>query len=135
MIKHSIRIAAILLAASLLSMQPLQAQAQAPDIHRTDVVRGDLGVAGREVIQVRVDFGPGVAFPRHSHPGVEIAYVLSGTLEYQLEGNPPVTLQAGEAVFIPAGVRHAARNAGQGNASELATYIVEKGAPLVVLDK
>ena len=84
---------------------------------------------------MRVDFDPGVAFGKHSHPGAEVAYVLEGTLEYRLEGQPPVTLKAGEALFIPAGTIHAATNVGTGNAAELATYIVEKGKPLVVLDK
>ncbi|HEX8845429.1 MAG TPA: cupin domain-containing protein [Pyrinomonadaceae bacterium] len=108
-------------------------RAQQPGIKRTDVQRHDLGVPGREVIQVRVDFAPGVAFGRHSHPGEEIAYVLEGTLEYQVEGKPPVTLKAGEALFIPAGTIHAAKNVGSGNGAELATYVVEKGKPLVVM--
>ena len=43
--------------------------------------------------------------------------------------------QAGEALFIPAGTIHAAKNVGTGNAAELATYIVEKGKPLLVLAK
>jgi quercetin dioxygenase-like cupin family protein len=42
-----------------------------------------------------------------------------------------VTLKAGEALFILAGTVHSARNVGTGNASELATYLVEKGKPLV----
>ena len=109
--------------------------AQQLGIKRTDVQRHDLGVPGREVIQVRVDFGPGVAFGKHSHPGAEIAYVLEGTLEYQLEGKPPVTLKAGEALFIPAGTIHAAKNVGTDNAAELATYIVEKGKPLLTMVK
>jgi quercetin dioxygenase-like cupin family protein len=107
-------------------------RAQQPGIKRTDVLRHDLGVPGREVIQVRVDFAPGVAFGRHSHPGEEIAYVLEGTLEYEVEGRPTVTLKAGEVLFIPAGAIHAAKNVGGGNGVELATYIVEKGKPLVV---
>ena len=107
--------------------------AQQPGITRTDALRHDLGVPGREVIQVRVDFGPGVAFGKHSHPGAEVADVLEGTLEYQFEGEPPMTLEAGKALFIPAGTVHAARNVGTGNAAELATYIVEKGKPLVAL--
>jgi quercetin dioxygenase-like cupin family protein len=106
-------------------------RAQQTGIKRTDVLRHDLGVPGREVIQVRVDFAPGVAFGRHSHPGEEIAYVLEGTLEYEVEGKP-VTLKAGEALFIPAGTIHAAKNVGSGNGAELATYVVEKGKPLVV---
>src|ERR671917_340239 len=107
-------------------------QAQQPGITRTDILRHDLGVPGREVIQVRVDFAPGIAFGTHSHPGAEIAYVLEGTLEYRIEDRPPVTLKAGEALFIPAGTVHAAKNVGTSNAAELATYIVEKGKPLVV---
>jgi hypothetical protein len=33
----------------------------------------------------------------------------------------------------PVGASHAAQNVGSGRASELATYIVDKGKPLVVL--
>ncbi len=60
------------------------AQSQQAGVTRTDLVRHDLSVAGREVIQVRVDFAPGVAFPPH-----KIAYVIEGLLEYQFEGKPP----------------------------------------------
>jgi quercetin dioxygenase-like cupin family protein len=126
-------VTAMLIAGSGLALHVTHAQQ--PGIKRTDALRHDLGVPGREVIQVRVDFVPGVAFGKHSHPGAEVAYVLEGTLEYQLEGQPPVTLKAGEALFIPARTIHAVKNVGTGNAAELATYIVEKGKPLVVLDK
>jgi quercetin dioxygenase-like cupin family protein len=125
--------AAVLIVVSGLALH--MAQAQQAGIKRTDLMREDLSVPGREVIQVRVDFAPGAAFGKHSHPGEEIAYVLEGTLEYELEGKPTVTLKAGEALFIPAGTIHAAKNVGTGNASELATYVVEKGKPLVVLSE
>jgi quercetin dioxygenase-like cupin family protein len=124
--------AAVLTAASgLLAMNAVAAPP--PGIGRTEVLRHDLGSPGREVVQVRVDFAPGAAFGNHTHPGEEIAYVLEGSLEYQVEGRPPVTLKAGEALFIPAGAVHAARNVGNGNASELATYTVEKAKPLVAV--
>jgi quercetin dioxygenase-like cupin family protein len=102
-----------------------------PGIRRTDLQRHDLGVPGREVIQVRVDFDPGAAFGRHRHPGEEIIYVLEGSLQYEVEGAPPVTVAAGGVLFIPAGTIHAARNVGTSEAKELATYVVEKGKPLV----
>ena len=108
------------------------AQAQQSGIRRTDLQRHDLSVPGREVVQVRVDFAPGAAFGKHTHPGEEIVYVIEGSLEYQVEGKPPVTLNAGGVLFIPAGTIHAAKNVGTGNGAELATYIVEKGKPLVV---
>jgi len=123
---------AMLIAGSGVALHVTHAQ---QGITRTDALRHDLGLPGREVIQVRVDFDSGVAFGRHSHPGTEVAYVLEGRLEYQLDGERPVTLKAGEALFIPAGAIHAAKNVGSGNAAELATYIVEKGKPLVVLAK
>ena len=104
------------------------AQSQQPGVTRTDLLRHDLSVSGREVIQVRVDFAPGVAFPPHSHPGEEIAYVIEGLLEYQLEGKPPVTLKAGRGPVHPGrndplgeerrqrqrrGARHVPRREGQ----------------------
>jgi quercetin dioxygenase-like cupin family protein len=106
-----------------------------PGIKRTDLQRNDLSVPGREVIQVRVDIAPGVEFPRHSHPGEEIVYMIEGSLEYRLDGRPPVTLNAGDVLFIPAGAVHAVKNVGTGNGAELATYIVEKAKPLLVLAK
>jgi quercetin dioxygenase-like cupin family protein len=112
---------------------PRVAGAQQAGIKRTDLQRHDLGVPGREAVQVRVDIDPGVAFGKHTHPGEEIIYVLEGSLEYQIEGKPPITLKAGDVLFIPAGTIHAAKNVGSGTASELATYVVEKGKPLLTL--
>ena len=111
------------------------ALSQQPGIKRTDLQRHDLSVPGREVIQVRVELAPGVSFPKHTHPGEEIIYVLEDSLEYEVEGKPPVTLKAGEVLFIPAETVHAARNVGSGNAAELATYVVEKGKPLLTVVK
>ncbi len=125
--------AAALIIASALA--PHVALAQQPGIKRTDLQRHDLSVPGREAIQVRVELAPGAAFPKHSHPGEEIIYVLEGSLEYEVEGKPPVTLKAGDVLFIPAGTIHSAKNVGSGNGAELATYIVDKGKPLVVLAK
>ena len=122
---------AVLIVASGLALY--SARAQQPGVKRTDLQRHDLSAAGREVIQARVELAPGVAFPKHRHPGEEIIYVLEGSLEYQVEGKPPVTLKAGDVLFIPAGTIHAAKNVGSGNAAELATYVVEKGKPLVTV--
>ena len=109
------------------------AQSQQPGAKRTDLLRQDLSVPGREVVQVRVELAPGVSFPKHTHPGEEIIYVLEGTWEYTVEGKPPVILKSGGVLFIPAGAIHSARNVGTGRAAELATYIVEKGKPLITV--
>jgi len=126
-------VAAVLIAGSSLALS--MAHAQDAGIKRTDLMRHDLSARGREVIKVMVEFAPGIVFPRHSHPGEEIVYVVEGALEYQLDGQPPVTLKAGEVLFIPAGGVHAVKNVGSGKGTELATYIVEKGKLLLVLAK
>ncbi|HTU09414.1 MAG TPA: cupin domain-containing protein [Allosphingosinicella sp.] len=127
---RSHRLAAIALALAGAIALPAQAP-RPPGSTRTDLQRHDLSIAGWESIQARIDFAPGARFPMHRHPGEEIIYVLQGTLDYQLEGRPPVRLEAGQVLFVPAGVYHSAHNPGSTPGSELATYVVEKGRPLV----
>ena len=107
--------------------------AQQPAVKRIDLQRHDLSAPGRETIQAIVEIAPGQLAARHSHPGEEIIYVLEGQLEYALDGKPPVTLKAGDVLFIPYGTIHSARNIGTGRGAELATYVVEKGKPLITL--
>ena len=105
---------------------------QVTGIKRTDLQRHDLSTPGREVIQNRVDISPDAPAVRHRHPGEEIIYIIEGSMEYQIEGQPNVTRKAGDVVFVPAGAIHAVRNVGSGNAAELGTYVVEKGKPLLL---
>ena len=109
------------------------ARAQLSTTKRIDLQQHDLSVPGREAVQAIVEILPGMTSPRHTHPGEEIIYVLEGTLEYQVEGKAPVTLKPGDVLFIPAGRIHSAKNVGTGRAAELATYIVDKGKPLLMV--
>jgi len=108
---------------------------QGPGLWRTQLQQHDLSVPGREVVQQRVEIGPEAPAIKHTHPGEEIIYILEGSLEYQIEDQPPRTCNAGDALTIPAGAVHAVRNAGSANAAELATYVVEKGKPVIALAK
>ena len=130
----TIRIAAVavLIVASIPALRVVKAQQAGAK--RTELQSHDLSVRGREVIQVRVDLEPGVSFPSHTHPGEEIIYVLEGTWHYEI-GGKPVTANVGDVLFVPAGTIHSAKNVGSGNAAELATYLVEKGQPLLTLVK
>lgn len=83
---------------------------QIPGLTRTELQQHDLSAPGREVIQNRVDIDPDAPAIRHNHPGEEIIYVLEGALE----------------------TVHAVANVGGSTAVELATYVVEKGKPLLV---
>jgi quercetin dioxygenase-like cupin family protein len=106
---------------------------QLPGITRVDLQRHDLSAPRREVIQNRVEISPEAPLFRHFHPGEEIIYVLKGELEYQIEGEPPRTVNVGETLMVPAEAVHAVKNVGHGDAAELATYVVEKGKPLITL--
>lgn len=110
-------------------------QITAQEVKRIDLQKHDLSTPGKEMVQARIDFEAHSAFGKHSHPGEEVIYVVEGSLEYQIEGEKPVTLKAGEVLFIPAGVVHSAKNNTNFKASELATYIVEKGKPILVMKK
>jgi len=106
---------------------------QAPGLFRTDIQHADLSVPGREAIQNRVEIGPEAPAIRHWHPGEEVIYVLDGKLEYSIDGQEPITVEAGEGLTVPAETIHAVRNVGTGHAAELATYFVEKGKPFLVV--
>ncbi|REC78548.1 cupin domain-containing protein [Chryseobacterium elymi] len=111
------------------------AYAQQSGVTRTDLQRHTIEAAGYETIQARIDLEPGTSVGMHSHPGEEVIYVLEGIFEYQLEGEDPVILKAGEVLFVPAGKNHSAKNIGAVKASELATYIVRKDKPLLLFKK
>jgi quercetin dioxygenase-like cupin family protein len=128
---HVVLAVTVLLVVSVGASRAAQAQ---QGVTRTELQRHDLSTPGREVIQVRVDLEPGVTFPGHTHPGEEIIYVIEGTWEYVI-GGKRVIAKPGDVLFVPAGMVHSAKNAGSGNAAELATYIVTKGQPLLTLAK
>jgi quercetin dioxygenase-like cupin family protein len=98
---------------------------------RSLVLKQELGVPGREAVQVLKAFSPGAAAGRHTHPGEVVGYVLEGTLTLEVQGQAALTLKAGDSFFIPAGSAHDVRNTGKAPAKVLATYIVEKGKPIV----
>ena len=110
-------------------------KAQQPGFSRTVIQRGDLSTPGREVVSAIAEFQPGATSGPHTHPGEEAGYLLEGTLVFEQTGKPPVTLKAGEMFFVTGGTVHNATNKGSARARVLATYIVEKGKPLITLAK
>ncbi|RJG14676.1 cupin domain-containing protein [Massilia cavernae] len=104
--------------------------AQSGGIRRTPLVKADVSVPGREAVVVRAELDPGSTAGRHTHPGDEISYILEGQAELLVDGQPPRTVRAGEAIVIPAGTVHDARNSGETVMRLVGVYVVEKGKPL-----
>jgi quercetin dioxygenase-like cupin family protein len=113
-------------------MSTMEEQQQVPGINRVDLQRHDTSAPGREVIQNRVELSSKAPPLKHFHYGEEVIYVLEGTLEYEIEGEKR-TVSAGEALTVPAQAVHSVKNVGDGPGTELATYFVEKGKPLITL--
>jgi quercetin dioxygenase-like cupin family protein len=105
------------------------AEQEVPGITRIDLQEHDLSVPGRQAVQNRVQISPEAPAFRHFHYGEEVIYVLEGELEYQIDGQPPRNVQAGDALTVPAETIHSVT----GDGAELATYFVEKGKPLITL--
>ena len=97
---------------------------------RTVVEKADVSVPGREAVVARVEINPGVSVGRHTHPGDEISYVMEGSGEILIEGQPPRKVKAGDGFVIPAGAKHDARNTGSTVLKLAGIYVVEKGKPL-----
>ena len=104
--------------------------AQNTGITRTVVKRGDVSVPGREAIIASVEIAPGGSAGRHTHPGDEISYILSGEGEILMEGQPVLKVKAGDGFVIPGGTKHDARNTGSQPLKLVGVYVVDKGKPL-----
>jgi quercetin dioxygenase-like cupin family protein len=85
---------------------------------------------GYVTILVETEIAPGAFVARHSHPGIESSYILEGTLEVPIDGQPTRTLTAGDAFVIAANTPHAGVKNGDKKTRIATTYIVEKGKPL-----
>ena len=75
-----ITVPAVMIVGSGLALGIASAQLPA-NIKRADLMKEDLSVLGREVVQVRVDIPAGVTAPRHNHPGEELVHVIEGALD------------------------------------------------------
>ena len=64
------------------------------------------GTANQEVAVYETEYAPGGINPRHLHPAAITFRVLSGTGVWQEEGKPPMTLHAGDSLFVAAGTIH-----------------------------
>lgn len=117
----------LLLVAAMLAASV--ALAQAPGIKRMILQRTDV-VSGHEAVLGKAEISPGGETGRHTHPGIETGYVLSGSTVLEIDGEAPKTLKAGDSYSIPAGKVHNAKAVGNDPAVVIATYVVEKGKPL-----
>ena len=73
---------------------------------------------GDGLMLVQFEFGAGASSWLHSHPHEQVGYVVSGEIDFNMEGHETVRLKAGGSYYVPPNVKH-----------NIVTY-----APTVLLD-
>jgi quercetin dioxygenase-like cupin family protein len=104
--------------------------ALAGKLKRTELQHKASSIPGREIVQVLTEIPAGVESGWHQHPGEEVGYILAGTVEMRIEGQPTLTLHTGDPFLMPPRTPHNALDLGPDTGRMLSTYIVEVGQPL-----
>jgi quercetin dioxygenase-like cupin family protein len=107
-----------------------EAQTAPGPLKRTIITRTDGPMDGYEAVNVRVDLDAGALIARHTHPGIELSYVVEGALELSVDGQGTRAFKAGDGFQVPTRAPHSGKNGDKPTILAI-TYVVEKGKPLV----
>ena len=105
------------------------ALAQQAAIKRTPLQKAEFP-DGFVSVSAIAEIPAGGAAGRHSHPGVELGYIVEGEADLILDGEPAQHLKAGDTYQIPVGAIHDAKVSGDKPLKVLTVYIVDKSRPL-----
>jgi quercetin dioxygenase-like cupin family protein len=104
--------------------------ATTPGVNRKILSQSDGPAPGYVTILVEAEIAPGVTVGRHTHPGIESAYIIEGGIELPIEGQPTKLYKPGDGFVVPPMTPHAGGKNGDSKTRIVSTYIVEKGKPL-----
>jgi quercetin dioxygenase-like cupin family protein len=100
-----------------------------PGFSRRLLQQTDGPAAGYVTLLMAVDVDPNVMIARHTHPGIESAYIVAGGGELAVKGNPNRQVKSGDSIQVPPETPHSLKN-GAAPTKIVVTYVVEKGKPL-----
>ena len=111
--------------------------AAASGLHAEPVTRTIIQEQPIEAPQIRAVtaktvIAAGKGTPLHTHPGVEMAYIVQGSAALLIKGKPEWKLASGDSFSVPRDTVHSIRNTGAGPLVIVSTYVVDKGQPLVI---
>ena len=109
---------------------PAAAHAQANAVHRAPLQEQAYPSPGYHSVTVKTTVDHGGTVLPHTHPGVEMSYILEGQGVLKVQGQPDRTLAAGDSFSIPAVTVHSLANTGPGALTIVTTYVLEKDKPL-----
>jgi quercetin dioxygenase-like cupin family protein len=79
--------------------QPIDALAG--KLKRTELQHSASSIPGREIVQMLIEIPVGVESGWHMHPGEEVGYILAGTVQMMIQGQPTLTLYTGDPFLMP----------------------------------
>lgn len=107
------------------------APASGPTHTSTVLLKSDIpGLPGKELQITRTVYPPGAVNTKHYHTSQAVFLIIEGSAVFQEQGQPPVTLKAGDVLHVMPGTIH-----GHWNASTTVPYvshevtILERGQP------
>ena len=103
--------------------------AQQGSIKRTPLQKVEFP-EGYATVTGLAEIPPGGTAGRHTHPGIEMGYLLEGEADLIIEGKPDQHLKAGDSSSIPAGAVHDARVHGDKALKVIGIYVVDKTKPM-----
>ncbi len=104
--------------------------AATPGVTRKILSQMDGPAPGYVTLLVEATIEQGTTVARHTHPGIESAYVIEGALELPVQGQPTRAIKKGDGFQIPPETPHAGGKPTDAKCIILVTYVVEKGKPL-----
>ncbi|HEX4181709.1 MAG TPA: cupin domain-containing protein [Caulobacteraceae bacterium] len=123
------RLASLLVALSLAAFAT-SGHAQSTAFHRTTLQDQDFPPPSRHTVTMKAVVDPGGEVPPHTHPGLEMGYVVQGQATLIIKGQPGRPLAAGDSFAVPPHTVHRVKNAGSGPLTMVSTYVVDKGQPV-----
>ena len=115
------------LVVALAGSTPFAAEGYVPT--RTILQQSDVPGSNYTVVMALTEIAANMTAARHTHPGSEVAYMLAGEAEFNIEGQGVKRVKAGESFRLEPGIKHSVKN-GSATTKILAIYTIPKGAAL-----
>jgi quercetin dioxygenase-like cupin family protein len=128
------RTSRIVIAILLLSCMIASASAGEPGKVTDLMTKALIGIPGKEVTMITVDYPPGATDPVHRHNASAFVYVLEGSVVMQMKGEKAVALHPGDTFYEdPSGIHLVGRNASDAKPAKFLVFLVkDKDAPILV---
>jgi quercetin dioxygenase-like cupin family protein len=98
-------------------------------IKRTLVQKAEFPGDKMATLLVMIEVVPNGVVARHTHPGVEVGYVINGSVEFTISDEAPKTYRRGDTYMIPVTTPYSAV-AGPAGVRLVGTFVVDKDKPL-----